>query len=125
MHATKFGDESAKLEKFGFQLILDQDEGGIVNLRARFGQLGLEMDDIFAKVEILSEQARDFALEGADAQALGRVVPERQLVRIGNSRRFISETHTLRVRGFVVRSGALLGRVSMVDTKDDSKVLIQ
>jgi hypothetical protein len=38
---------------------------------ARFGQLGLEVDDIFTKVEVLGEQAGDFALEGADAQTLG------------------------------------------------------
>lgn len=106
-------------------MILDRDEGEVVNVGARFGQLGLKTDDVFTKVEILSKQARDFALEGADAQALGRVVPERQLVRSRDSRRMLSEAHTLRVRDFVVRSGALLGRVSMVDTQDDSKVEIQ
>jgi hypothetical protein len=44
------------------------------------------MDDIFAKVEVLGEQTGDFALEGADAQTLGRVVPERQPVRREESR---------------------------------------
>jgi hypothetical protein len=45
------------------------------------------MDNVFTKVEVLGEQAGDFALEGADAQTLGRVVPERQLVRREDSRR--------------------------------------
>lgn len=48
---------------------------------ARFGELSLEMNDFLAKVEVLSEQTRDFAFESADAQTLRRVVPEGQLVR--------------------------------------------
>ena len=56
LHATKFRDEGAKFEQFGLELILDRDEGGVVNVRARLGQLGLEMSDIFTKVEILGEQ---------------------------------------------------------------------
>ena len=57
LHATKFSDQGAKFEQFGLELILDRDEGGVVDLRARLGQLGLEMSDIFTKVEILGEQA--------------------------------------------------------------------
>lgn len=87
--------------------------------------MSLEVDDVFAKVEVFGEQARDLALEGTDAQTLGRVVPGRQLVRLRDLRWIVSEARTLRVRGFVVRSGALLGRVSMVDSEVDIKVEIQ
>jgi hypothetical protein len=56
LHATKFGDDGAKLEKFGLQLVLDRDEGRVINVGARFGKLSLEVDDVFTKVEILGEQ---------------------------------------------------------------------
>jgi hypothetical protein len=38
-------------------LILDRDEGRVVDVGARFGQLCLKVDNVFTKVEILSEQA--------------------------------------------------------------------
>ena len=44
--------------------------------------MGLEVDNVFTKVEVLGEQARNFALEGSDAQTLSRVVSGRQLVRL-------------------------------------------
>lgn len=39
------------------------------------------MDDVFAKVEVLGEQTRDFAFKSTDAQTLRRVVSEGQTVR--------------------------------------------
>jgi hypothetical protein len=41
-------------------LILDRDEGGGVDVGARFGQLSVEVDNIFTKIEVLGEQAGDF-----------------------------------------------------------------
>lgn len=37
LNATEFGYEGAKLGKLGLQLILDRDEGRVVDVRARFG----------------------------------------------------------------------------------------
>jgi hypothetical protein len=57
LHATEFGNEVAKIEQFGLQLVLDRDEGRVVDVGARFGQLGLEVDNVFTKIEVLGEQA--------------------------------------------------------------------
>jgi hypothetical protein len=57
LDATEFRNEVAKIEQFGLQLVLDRDEGRVVDVGTRFGQLSLEMDNVFTKVEVLGEQA--------------------------------------------------------------------